>query len=86
MGLNLVHLFAHLAWPVMPTMAKTIHEAIQPVAGGGKIIPWPEQPMAKELDDLEPGMAIHAPDVLFAKIADEQIAEWIARFGGAEPA
>ena len=70
----------------MPTMAKKIHEAIQPVAGDGKTIPWPDQPMAKELDDLEHGMAIQAPDVLFAKITDEQLAEWIARFGGPEPA
>ncbi len=38
--------------------------------------------MAEELDDLEPGMPIHAPDVLFAKITDEQIAEWTQRFGG----
>jgi methionyl-tRNA synthetase len=42
--------------------------------------------MAQELDDLEAGMTIQAPDVLFAKITDEQIAEWTARFGGAEPA
>ena len=26
MGLNLVHLFAHLAWPVMPNAAVAIHE------------------------------------------------------------
>jgi len=83
MGLNLVHLFSHLVWPVMPMMAKKIHEAIQPVGGGGKIIGWPEKPIAEELDDLDIGLAIQAPDVLFAKITDEQLAEWIARFGGA---
>jgi methionyl-tRNA synthetase len=81
MGLNLVHLFAHLAWPVIPSSALKIHEAIQPVAGD-KAVPFPSDPMAKELDQLEAGMAINAPDVLFAKIADEQIAEWKARFGG----
>ena len=43
-------------------------------------------PMAKELDQLEAGQPIQAADVLFAKITDEQIAEWTARFGGAEPA
>ena len=80
MGLNLVHLFGHLAWPVMPTFAKKIHEAIQPAP---QIVPWPSKPMAQELDDLEPGMAIQPPDVLFAKITDEQLAEWTARFGGA---
>src|SRR5581483_138879 len=29
MGLNLVHLFGHLAWPAIPTAARAIHEAIQ---------------------------------------------------------
>jgi methionyl-tRNA synthetase len=84
MGLNLVHLFAHLAWPVMPSMARKIHEAIQPIAGDGKTIPWPDRPMAQELDDVQAGQPIHAPDVLFAKITDEQIAEWKTRFGGGE--
>jgi methionyl-tRNA synthetase len=83
MGLNLVHLFSHLAWPVMPVMAKKIHEAIQPVGSGGKIIPWPGKTIAEELDDLDAGLQINAPDVLFAKITDEQLAEWIERFGGA---
>jgi methionyl-tRNA synthetase len=84
MGLNLVHVFGHLAWPIMPSFAKKIHEAIQPIAGGGKMIPWIDQPMDKELDDLESGMAIQPPDVLFAKITEEQVAEWTARFSGAE--
>ena len=66
----------------MPVMAKKIHEAIQPIAGDGAIIPWPDQPMAEALNDLEPGQPIHPPEVLFAKITDEQIAEWKIRFGG----
>jgi len=82
MGLNLVHQFAHLVWPVMPVMAKKIHEAIQPIAGDGAIIPWPDQPMVEALNDLEPGQTIHPPEVLFAKITDEQVAEWKVRFGG----
>jgi methionyl-tRNA synthetase len=80
MGLNLVHIFAHLTGPIMPTMAKTIHEAIMP---SPDVIPWPDSPMAQELDELEHGLAIKPPDVLFAKISEEQLAEWIARFGGA---
>jgi methionyl-tRNA synthetase len=79
MGLNLVHLFGHLAWPIIPASAKKIHEAIQ---SAPKIIPWPSEPMAEFLDQLEVGQAIAAPDVLFAKITDEQIAEWKVRFGG----
>ncbi len=67
MGLNLVHLFAHLSWPVMPVMARKIHESIQPT-GDGDIIPWPDDmPLAEELDDLEHGITIGTSDVLFAK-------------------
>jgi methionyl-tRNA synthetase len=83
MGLNLVHLFGHLAWPVIPTSAHAIHEAIQEAP---EIIPWPDEPMAEFLDDLDPEQPINPPDVLFAKITDEQIAEWTVRFGGSEAA
>jgi methionyl-tRNA synthetase len=81
MGLNLVHLFAHLAWPVMPELARRIHLTIQPVGGDG-VIGWPG-PMAEALDDLAPGQPITPPDVLIAKIADEQVEELKQRFGGA---
>jgi methionyl-tRNA synthetase len=79
MGLNLVHLFAHLAWPVIPTSARRIHQAIQDAP---EVIPWPDEPMSEFLDEIEYGMQIGVPDVLFAKITDEQIAEWRIRFGG----
>ncbi len=79
MGLNLVHLFGHLTSPVMPTIARAVHECIMPAP---EIIPWPDEPMAEFLDQLDAGQAIHSPDVLFAKISDEQVAEWTARFGG----
>jgi methionyl-tRNA synthetase len=38
------------------------------------------------LDDLTPGQPIRAPEVLVAKISDEQVAEWKARFGGVSAA
>ncbi len=84
MGLNLVHLFAHLVWPVMPEMAKKIHEAIQPIGYDNGAIPWPGMNMAEELDQLEAGMPINPPDVLIAKITDEQVEEWKMKFGGAD--
>jgi methionyl-tRNA synthetase len=81
MGLNLVHLFGHLAWPVIPSAARVIHDAIMEAPD---IIPWPTVPMAEFLDQLEAGQAIRVPDMLFAKIADEQVGEWQMRFGGEE--
>jgi len=81
MGLNLVHLFGHLSWPIIPAAARTIHHAIQP---SPDVIPWPDEPMAEFLDQLDGGQTIYAPEVLFAKITDEQIVAWIERFGGLE--
>ncbi|MDE1985256.1 MAG: methionine--tRNA ligase [Alphaproteobacteria bacterium] len=79
MGLNLVHLFGHLAWPVIPSAARVIHDAIMEAPD---IIPWPTEPMAEFLDQLDAGQAVRVPDVLFAKITDEQVGEWQVRFGG----
>lgn len=79
MGLNLVHLFGHLSWPVIPGVALRIHEAIQPAP---QVIPWPDEPMGTFLDQLDAGQPIQPPEVLFAKITEDQIATWTARFGG----
>jgi methionyl-tRNA synthetase len=35
-------------------------------------------------DTLKPGSSITVPDVLFAKIEDEQLTAWTERFGGAD--
>jgi methionyl-tRNA synthetase len=78
-GLNLVHLFGHLAWPVIPDVARRIHESIMPAPD---IIPWPEEPMHEFLDQLTAGMRVQAPDMLFVKITDDQIVEWQRRFAG----
>jgi methionyl-tRNA synthetase len=83
MGLNLVHLFGHLTWPVIPNAAKTIHNAVMEAP---EIIPWPDEPMAEFLDGLEQGQPIQAPPVLFAKITEEQVAAWEARFSGSDKA
>ena len=80
MGLNLVHLFAHLAWPVMPDVARDDPRrdpATRRTSSRGRTERWREF-----LDQLEPGQPIKPPDVLFAKITDEQVAEWKTRFGG----
>ena len=66
---------------MIPSAARVSHEAIMPAP---EIIPWPSEPMAQFLDQLEAGQQIRVSDVLFAKIADELAAEWKARFGGEE--
>ena len=81
MGLNLVHLFGHLSWPFVPDSARKIHQAVM---AAPDLLPWPDEPMTELLDGLTPGAPIQPPDVLFAKITDEQIAVWETRFGGPE--
>jgi methionyl-tRNA synthetase len=78
-GLNLVHLFGHLSWPVIPDLGRRMHEAIMPAP---RVIPWPIEPMREFLDQLDFGMTVRAPEVLVAKISDDQIAAWQQRFAG----
>lgn len=48
--------------------------------------PWPGADTAAELARVPAGRKIAAPEVLFRKIEEAQVAEWIERFGGAETA
>ncbi len=81
-GLNLVALFARLAQPFVPFAAETIALAVGEAYPGD----WPSADAALELSRLPPARAVKAPDVLFRKIEDAQLAEWAARFGGADAA
>jgi methionyl-tRNA synthetase len=83
-GLALVALFARVSEPFVPFAAEKIARAV------GESFPgrWPEPGQA--LAALPPGRPVKAPEVLFRKIEDAQVDEWIERFGGpqaeAEPA
>jgi methionyl-tRNA synthetase len=77
-ALNLVALFARLAAPVIPGSAEKIAACV-----GATDLSWPS---ADEdlLAAVPVGRPVAAASVLFAKIEDERVAEWSARFGGAE--
>ena len=79
-GLNLVALFSRVCGPILPFTAGKIAEAVGEAYPGD----WPGPDAAAELSRLEPGRPVSAPEVLFRKIEDAQIAEWAARFGGAD--
>ncbi len=81
MGLNLIHLFAHLSEPIIPATARKMHEALLPAPD---VLPWPGGNLKDMFQRIEPGLAFNIPDVLFQKITDDQIAEWRTRFGGEE--
>jgi methionyl-tRNA synthetase len=80
-GLNLVALFAKVSEPFIPFAADTIARAVgEPFPGR-----WPALDGDGALDVLPPGRKVAAPEVLFRKVEDAQVAEWLARFGGPEP-
>jgi methionyl-tRNA synthetase len=79
-ALNLAALFARVSAPVIPFAAETIAMAL------GEPFPpaWPGADVAAELSRVPAGRHIATPPVLFRKIEDAEIAEWTARFAGAE--
>jgi methionyl-tRNA synthetase len=80
---NLIRLFACLSQPIIPFAAEAMTRALRLDA---KSLHWPKGKIAGELTVLKADHAFTPPaqgEVLFAKIAPEQIAAWEARFGGA---
>lgn len=77
-GLNLVALFARLAAPVLPFTAARIAATV-----GADDLSWPAADNSWTTA-LPEGRPVQAPEVLFRKIEDAQVAEWAARFGGGE--
>jgi methionyl-tRNA synthetase len=78
-ALNLVALYARLSAPFIPFAAEKIAAAFvldEPMD-------WPRNGSAEALSSLAAGRTIAAPEVLFRKIEDDQLAAWAAQFGGA---
>jgi len=77
-ALNLAALYGRLSAPFIPFAAEKIGEAF----GEAWPAPWPREGAAAELARIAAGRAIRAPEVLFKKIEDDQIADWAERFRG----
>jgi len=81
-GLNLVALFGILAQPVIPDTADKILKAIGVPEGNRSWRFGDADDIAKLIDALPNGLPVQAPDMLFSKIEDDDIAAWSERFGG----
>ncbi|MEY4255272.1 MAG: hypothetical protein RLZZ141_499 [Pseudomonadota bacterium] len=79
-AINLVALYARLSAPFIPFSAAIIAEAV----GEAGATAWPMASDGTLLDSLPRGRNVKAPEVLFKKIEDDQVAEWTEQFGGAE--
>lgn len=76
LGLNLIRLYAVLSAPFIPFASDAMLQGMQTDNRD-----WPDDVPAA-LEALAPGHAFTTPDVLFAKITDEQREEWQDRFKG----
>ncbi|GHA95506.1 methionine--tRNA ligase [Algimonas arctica] len=80
MGLNLAALFGIIAQPIIPNAADNILDALgipDKHRGWSGFKGWET--------GLPVGLRITSPDVLFAKIEDDEVAAWTAQFGGGGP-
>lgn len=75
-GLNLIRLYAVLSAPFVPEASATMLAAMNTSDDS-----WPDEVDAA-LTALPAGHGFQVPDVLFAKITDEQRADWEAHFSG----
>ncbi|MCB1342556.1 MAG: class I tRNA ligase family protein, partial [Pseudooceanicola sp.] len=76
LGLNLIRLYAVLSAPFIPDTAARMLSAMNTLD-----TEWPTDAGAA-LQALPAGHAFGVPDVLFAKITDEQREDWQTRFAG----
>jgi len=76
LGLNLIRLYAVLSAPFIPTTAARMLSAMNTLDTS-----WPDDVPAA-LSALPAGHEFSVPEVLFAKITDDQRADWQSRFSG----
>lgn len=76
LSLNLIRLYAVISAPFIPDASVKMLEAM-----GTSDDNWPSD-LNAALATLKPGHAFHVPEVLFAKITDDEREDWQVRFSG----
>ena len=76
LSLNLIRFYAIVSQPFIPQATAKIMAALNCTDWT-----WPSK-LTSALDRLETGHSFEVPDVLFAKITDDQRQEWAAQFAG----
>lgn len=84
-AMNLIHLYAVVSEPFIPAAAQAMREAFALADDApARTRAWVSPEEARALDFVPAGTAFTVPPVLFAKITDEDLTAWTARFGGGE--
>jgi methionyl-tRNA synthetase len=78
-AMNLIHLYAVISEPFIPSSAAAMRAAFALPADDAR---WVTAEQARSLDTVPSGTPFTVPPVLFAKITDEDLASYVARYGG----
>lgn len=78
-AINLARIFAVASKPFIPDSAERLLKALGVSAEQDA---WPKADAASELAMLKPGHKFTVPDVLFRKLAEEDLKAWEAKFAG----
>ena len=82
-GLNLAVLFGIIAQPIIPDAAEKILDSLN-IPKENRTWKFGDFSGIPDLIDAVPhGLPVSAPDVLFTKIEDDDMAKWTEQFGGA---
>lgn len=80
-AMNLIHLYAVVSEPFIPTSAKAMRTAFKLDADTAT---WVTPEQARSLDAVPAGTAFIVPPVLFAKLTEDDLEQFKERFGGEE--
>ncbi|NNE57083.1 MAG: methionine--tRNA ligase, partial [Hellea sp.] len=83
-GLNLVALFGIIAQPIIPDAAAKILDAIGVPAENRTWSFGDYSGIPALIDALPIGLEVSAPELLFTKIEDDDVAKWTEQFGGSD--
>ncbi|MET8831086.1 methionine--tRNA ligase [Streptomyces sp. NPDC004610] len=78
-AMNLIHLYAVVSEPVIPSVAAEMRAAF---TLPGDDATWVTPAEARSLTTLPPGTPFRVPPVLFAKLTDDDLETYKERFGG----
>jgi methionyl-tRNA synthetase len=78
-AMNLIHLYAVISEPFVPSSSAAMRAAFALPADDAR---WVTAEQARSLDTVPAGTPFTVPPVLFAKITDEDLASYVARYGG----
>ncbi|WP_431679563.1 methionine--tRNA ligase [Kitasatospora sp. KL5] len=82
-AMNLMFLHAVVSEPFVPTASRAVREAFALADDApARTQTWVDAEQAGALELVPAGTPFTVPPVLFAKVADEDLAAWSARFGG----